>query len=108
MKQGSIYICNLTPVAGHEQSGTRPVLVVSNDEFNHRSGTVIIVPITNGGGFAERLGYALPLPQGIKTTGSVLCHQSRTIDLKARGGKFVETVPDYILEEAIERILSAY
>ncbi|MBX7228111.1 MAG: type II toxin-antitoxin system PemK/MazF family toxin, partial [Burkholderiaceae bacterium] len=34
MKRGDIYLVSLDPTAGHEQRGSRPVLVVSPDEFN--------------------------------------------------------------------------
>ena len=108
MKQGSIYVLDLSPVTGNEQDGNRPVLVVSNNEYNKVSRNALIVPITHGGGFADRIGYALPLPAGLNTTGFILCHQSRTVDLKARRGRFVETIPSDVLEEAIERILSIF
>ena len=39
--RGDIYWADLDPTKGHEQSGKRPVLILSNDIFNQRSGTVI-------------------------------------------------------------------
>lgn len=45
--RGDILWADLNPTIGHEQSGKRPVLVLSNDVFNDRSGTVIAVAITS-------------------------------------------------------------
>jgi mRNA interferase MazF len=45
--RGDILWADLDPVSGHEQSGRRPVLVLSRDLFNERSGTVITVALTS-------------------------------------------------------------
>jgi mRNA interferase MazF len=45
--RGDIWWADLNPVRGHEQAGVRPVLVISHDVFNQRSGTVIAVAITS-------------------------------------------------------------
>jgi len=41
--RGEIYWADLNPARGHEQAGYRPVLVISHDVFNFRSGTVKVV-----------------------------------------------------------------
>jgi mRNA interferase MazF len=48
----------LNPVRGHEQAGQRPVIVLSHDVFNERSGTVIAVALTSQ---EPRAGYPLTL-----------------------------------------------
>lgn len=45
--RGDVFWADLTPIRGHEQGGERPVLVLSHDTFNERSGTVIAVAITS-------------------------------------------------------------
>jgi len=45
--RGDIWWADLNPVRGHEQAGVRPVLVISENEFNRNSGTVIAVAITS-------------------------------------------------------------
>ncbi len=45
--RGDIIWASLDPTQGHEQSGLRPVLVLSQDVFNDRSGTVIAVALTS-------------------------------------------------------------
>jgi mRNA interferase MazF len=56
--RGEIRWADLTPVRGHEQAGERPVLVLSHDVFNERSGTVIAVALTSQ---EPRAGYPLTL-----------------------------------------------
>jgi len=60
----------LNPTSGHEQSGTRPVLVISPEEFNQATRLPVVLPITNGGDFARKLGFAVAI-SGIGTTGVV-------------------------------------
>jgi mRNA interferase MazF len=45
--RGEIRWADLNPVRGHEQAGERPVLILSHDVFNDRSGTVIAVALTS-------------------------------------------------------------
>jgi len=45
--RGEIWWADLNPVRGREQAGTRPVLVISHDVFNARSGTVIALAVTS-------------------------------------------------------------
>lgn len=46
MKPGVILLADLTPTAGHEQSGTRPVVVVAHERYQAARGMTIIVPLT--------------------------------------------------------------
>lgn len=105
MKRGDIYWLDLDPTLGHEQSGFRPVVIVSATAFNLASKLSVVVPITNGGAFAERLGFAVSLRSfGLKTTGIVRCDQPRTVDIVQRNGKFIETLPDELLNEVMARV----
>jgi mRNA interferase MazF len=54
--RGDVFWANLTPTRGHEQGGQRPVLVLSHDTFNERSGTVIAVALSSQ---EPRVGYPL-------------------------------------------------
>jgi len=56
--RGDIHWADLNPVIGSEQGGLRPVLILSHNVFNERSGTVIAVAITSQ---AQRAGYPLTL-----------------------------------------------
>ncbi|HUP59176.1 MAG TPA: type II toxin-antitoxin system PemK/MazF family toxin [Thermoanaerobaculia bacterium] len=45
--RGDIYWAELNPTVGHEQAGQRPVVILSDDVFNERSGTVIAVGVSS-------------------------------------------------------------
>lgn len=98
---------SLDPTAGHEQSGSRPVLIVSPAEFNEVTKLPVILPITNGSEFARRLSFAVPVT-GIKTTGVVRCDQPRVIDLAARHARKVDTLPESIMEEVLAKVATLF
>ena len=84
MERGEIWLVSLDPTAGHEQQGTRPVLIVTPAAFNRVTRLPVVVPVTSGGNFARTAGFAVSLDGvGIRTTGVVRCDQPRTIDMKA-------------------------
>ena len=56
--RGEIRWADLNPVRGREQAGLRPVLILSHDVFNERSGTVIAVALTSQ---SQRAGFPLTL-----------------------------------------------
>lgn len=105
MRRGDIYLVALDPTAGHEQQGRRPVLVVSPEAFNRVTRVPVVVPITRGGNFARTAGFAVLLPaKGMKTTGIVRCDQPRALDLRARRGKKVESVPVAVVNEVLAKL----
>lgn len=103
MKRGDIYLVTLDPTAGREQQGHRPVLVISPQAFNEATKLPVILPITTGGEFARRIGFAVPI-SGIKTTGVVRCDQPRVLDLHERNGRKIDTLPPEILVEVLARL----
>src|SRR5580704_10778438 len=109
MKRGEIWLVSLDPTSGHEQRGRRPVLIVSPEAFNRITKLPIILPITSGGNFARTAGFAVPLTSaGTKTTGVVRCDQPRTLDLAARGGRKLESIPDAVMNEVPAKILPIF
>lgn len=107
MRRGEVYRVDLEPTHGREQRGHRPVVVVSPDDFNRATGLPVILPITNGGDFARGLGFAVPLA-GTKTTGVVRCDQPRMLDLKARNGRKVESLPVAIMDEVLAKVATIF
>ena len=103
MNRGDIYMVSHDPVEGREQRGHRPVLIVSPAAFNAATRAPVVLPITNGGGFAQRIGFAVPL-SGIVTSGVVRCDQPRVLDLEAWQGRKVEELPAAILAEVMARV----
>jgi mRNA interferase ChpB len=105
VEQGDIYLVRLDPTSGHEQQGTRPVLVVSASAFNRLTRTPIVLPITSGGAFVRMIGFAVSLSgAGTKTKGIIRCDQPRAIDLAARQARKLESVPPTIMDEVLARL----
>ena len=105
MKRGEIWLVGLDPTQGHEQNGRRPVLIVSPQEFNRVTKVPVVLPITSGGNFARTAGFAVMLEgAGTKTTGIIRCDQPRALDLSARGGKKLESVPEAIVDEVLAKL----
>lgn len=109
MRRGEIWLVGLDPTHGHEQKGRRPVLIVSPDAFNGITKVPVVVPITSGGSFARTAGFAVKLDgAGTTTTGVVRCDQPRALDLGARGGKKLESVPDTVINEVLAKLLPIF
>jgi mRNA interferase MazF len=95
--QGDIIKINLDPKKGHEQTGYRPYICLSNKIISDYANIAIFAPISN-----TKRKYPLYLPlQKTKTTGIVLLDQLVTIDYNARPFKFVETVPSALLKQLL-------
>ena len=102
-KQGDIVLIALDPTLGTEIRGTRPVLVLSNQEVN-RLGRALVAPITQGS-FERVAGWAVTLMGcGTQTQGAAVVSQCRVLDWQARQAKRVETVPTEVMEEALARL----
>ena len=105
MKRGDIWLVGLDPTEGHEQKGRRPVLIVSPEAFNRVTKVPVVLPITSGGGFARTAGFAVSLAgAGTRTTGVIRCDQPSALDLGARRGKKLESVPENIMTEVLARL----
>jgi mRNA interferase ChpB len=98
---------SLNPTQGREQQGHRPVLIVSPTEFNAATSLPVVLPITNGGDFARRIGFAVEIA-GIKTTGLIRCDQPRVLDIAERGGRKVDTLPDALLDEVLAKVVTLF
>ena len=98
--RGDIYWADLEPVRGREQAGRRPVLVLSREIFNERSGTVIALAITSQ---PQRAGFPLtyPLPESLLPKPSwVKIGQIRTLSTERLGKKL-----SHLAEAEIDRIV---
>lgn len=99
--RGDVLWADLEPIKGREQSGLRPVLILSHDVFNDRSGTVIAVAITSQ---SQKAGF--PLTLELKTgklpkRSWVKISQMRTLSVE-RIGKKIGRVSDEELAQVIE------
>jgi mRNA interferase MazF len=83
--RGEIRWADLNPVRGHEQARLRPVLVLSHDVFNDRSGTVIAVAMTSQ---QPRAGFPLTIEsqaQGLPKRSWIKVSQIRTLSVERIG-----------------------
>lgn len=99
--RGDIRWAELNPVCGHEQAGTRPVLILSHDVFNERSGTVIAVAMTSQ---EPRAGFPLTLESkatGLAKRSWIKISQVRTLSVE-RIGKRLARASDEEMAQVIE------
>lgn len=96
--RGEIRWADLNPVRGREQAGLRPVLILSEDIFNERSGTVIAMAITSQ---PQRAGFplTLELKSGIlPKTSWVKISQIRTLSVERIGKRIGRTSPEELAQ----------
>jgi len=85
VKRGDVYWASLIPRSGSEQTGRRPVIVLSRDVFNQAVGwrSVIVVPVSSSPSQARRGPTAVLLAAGtggLAQESVALCHQVTTLD----------------------------
>jgi mRNA interferase MazF len=106
--QWAVFETNLDPVTGAEQKGRRPVLVVSNEEFNQAMPNVTVLPLTS----TKRRLYPseILLPEGKAgqpQESIIMAHQIRTIS-KQRLGKLLGFLDDAQLQHEIHRAIKEH
>jgi mRNA interferase MazF len=92
--RGELRWADLNPVRGKEQTGKRPVLILSQDVFNERSGTVIAVAITSQ---PQRAGFPLTLElesKGLPKKSWVKISQIRTLAVERIGQRLGRATPE--------------
>ncbi len=101
IRRGEIRWADLHPVRGSEQGGKRPVVIVSHDVFNERSGTVIALAVTSQ---PQKAGFPLTLEldaAGMPKPSWVKISQVRTLSVDRIEG-VIATLPDEELHRLIE------
>lgn len=102
--RGEIYWADLNRVRGREQAGSRPVLILSHDLFNRRSGTVIAMAVTSQ---PQKAGFPLTfaLPDGTLPRPSwIKISQIRTISVE-RLGKRIGSLEREDLDRVLDGLL---
>ncbi len=95
--RGDLIILDMDPQAGREQMKRRPALVLSPAAFNSTFGLAFIAPITT-----KPRGHAfeIPLPAGLRVKGSVMVHQLKSLDWRARRAAAAGKAPDDVVDRA--------
>ena len=105
--RGDIRWADLNPTPVHEQVGLRPVVILSHDIFNERSGTVIAMAITSQ---SQRAGFPLTLglhSEGLPKRSWVKISQIRTLSVERIGKKLGRASPEELaqLVEGLNEII---
>jgi mRNA interferase MazF len=105
--RGEIRWADLKPVRGHEEAGHRPVLILSHDIFNDRSGTVIAVAMTSQ---EPRAGFPLSLESkapGLTKRSWIKISQVRTLSTDRIGKRLARASDDEVAKvvEGLNEIL---
>jgi len=96
--RGEIRWADLRPGRGHEQTGRRPVLILSHDVFNERSGTVIAMAVTSR---PQQAGSPLTLEittGGLPKRSWVKISQVRTLATERIGKRIVRLTPEELAQ----------
>jgi mRNA interferase MazF len=99
--RGEVRWADLNPVKGHEQGGRRPVVIISQDVFNQRSGTVIALAVTSQ---PQRADFPLTLElesSKLPKRSWVKISQIRTLSVE-RIGEALDSVSPEQMEQLIE------
>ena len=107
--RGDVRWADLNPVRGREQSGSRPVLILSQDVFNERSGTVIAAALTSQ---PQRAGFPLTLEltaARLPKRSWVKISQVRTLSIERIGKKLGKVTPEEVAQviEGLNEIIGA-
>jgi mRNA interferase MazF len=107
--RGEIRWADLNPVRGREQAGLRPVLVISHDIFNERSGTVIAVALTSQ---PQKAGFPLTIEvetANLPKRSWVKISQIRTLSVERIGKSIGKVAPEEIemVIEGLNEIIGA-
>jgi len=110
MKRGDVYWADLVPRSGSEQTGRRPVVVVSHDGFNQTPAwmSIIVVPVSSSALQSKRGPTVVGMPggaAGLPPASVAVCHQVTTLD-RAKLTKRIGALPVDLLRE-VDRGLRA-
>lgn len=97
-QRGDLVAVTFEPQSGHEQSGRRPALVVSNTLFNRHTGLAIVCPLTNTD---RNFPFHVAVVNDPNVTGFVMVEQVKSIDFRVRKAKRIGRASDNVLEEVL-------
>lgn len=111
-RYGDVIMADLDPAKGHEQIKRRPVLVVSNDDFNRSCNLTVCAAISHGRGDYElHLPFA-PVPsdriEGGKIDGFVQIEQIRALDLNVRNPERIGRLNDDDLDKITGMLIACF
>jgi mRNA interferase MazF len=92
--RGDVVWVELDPTRGHEQSGRRPLLVLSPSFYNGPTSLLLGCPITSQ---SKGYRFEIAIPGGLPVLGVVLADQVKSLDWRARKARFITTLPASVI-----------
>ena len=98
--RGDVVFFDFDPISGHEQSGTRPALVLTGSELSSFTNMITVCPITS----RVRGNYFEVKIETKETKGVALINHVRSIDFVSRSVKIIGHVDSKVVKEAVEKV----
>ena len=95
-----VWLC-FNPQSGHEQVGRRPALVVSPKLYNAKVGLGLFCPISSQ---IKGYPFEVTIPSGFPVIGCILSDQIKSLDWVIRKAEFIDSLPQLVVGEVIEKI----
>ena len=99
--RGDVLLIDFSPQVGHEQSGSRPAVVLSPANYNGKVGLVVLCPITSQ---IKGYPFEVPIPDGYKVQGVILSDQVKSLDWGTRRAKFLCKLPIEITQGVMKKL----
>lgn len=100
-RKGDLVWLDFSPQSGHEQSGRRPALCLSPQEYNQKVGLAIFCPVTSA---VKGYPFEVEIPGGLPVSGVILADQVKSMDWRVRNLEFIASLPEETLQRAIALI----
>ena len=100
--RGDLVWLQFAPQTVHEQSGSRPAVIVSPATYNGKVGRCLCCPVTS---WAKGYPFEVPLPDGLQIAGVVLCDQLKSLDWKARNVSLIGALPGRAIRQIQAMVL---
>lgn len=100
-RRGDVVWISLNPQAGHEQSGRRPAVILSPQNYNNKVGLAILCPITNQ---VKGYPFEVLIPPELPVSGAILSDQVKSLDWRTRNAELICTLPSEIILEVLQKL----
>ena len=100
-RRGEVVWISLNPQAGHEQSGRRPALVLSPQNYNGKTGLAVLCPVTNQ---VKGYPFEVLVPSDLPVSGAILSDQVKSLDWRTRNAELICTLPIEVISEVLQKL----
>ena len=100
-ERGDLVWIRLDPIAGHEQAGRRPAVIVSPRPYNRKTGLALLCPVTNR---VKGYPFEVAVPAGGTVTGVVLSDQVKCLDWRSRRAQRASRLPAKVVSEVLAKL----